>query len=108
MFERLLPFLKHKEVRQRLILYLIADGYTIAELTRLTAKELRAMELKYDMDVVRDEVLDGRSSGLAFLYPNGSPVPHTAYYRLIRRAALLAVGRPFSQEKFRAYIRESD
>jgi hypothetical protein len=104
---RLAPFIHWKTGRQRLILYLIADGYTVGELVQMTVAELRKISLPEDMDVRRDEVLNGRGDGFAFVLPSGKQQPHTDYYRLLRATSEKVLKRPMSQEKFRAYIHSS-
>lgn len=106
-YKRLEPFLIDKRARQRLILFLVADGYTVGELVAMRAGELLALTLPIAMQVCRDEVLDRRSSGPAFSYPGGAPLPCTAYYRLLRRTAEKVLGRPMSQEMFRTYIQSA-
>lgn len=106
-YERLKPFLHRKSARQRVILYLIAEGYTVGELVAMSAAQLRALKLPVELQVARDEMLDGIKGGKAFVYPGGKALPHTAFYRLIRVAAETAVGQPMSQETFRQYINAS-
>jgi len=105
-FERLHPFLHHKGARQKLILYLIADGHSVADCVVMDLKTLRALDLPDEIAVCRDEAIDGRKSGLAFVYPSGQPIPHTAYYRLLRNASKKAIGRPLSQITFREYLND--
>lgn len=106
-YDRLLPFLHRKSARQRVILFLIAKGYTVGELVSMKLSEARALKLPAEFAAYRDEALNGRRSGPAFQYPNGKPMPHTAYYRLVRVTAEKVLGRPMSQEVFRAYINSS-
>lgn len=103
--QRLEPFLHRKSARQRVILYLLAEGFTVGQLVKISVPALRTLKLPIEMQVCRDEMLEGRSRGNAFLYPNGTPLPHTAYYRIVRGAAEKVLGRPMSQELFRAYIK---
>lgn len=103
-YERLQPWLFYKNARQRVIFYLIAEGYTVADLTKLQVGELKLIKLPPEIDVDRDNFLQGRTSGAAFVYPSGAKIPHTNYYRLIRTTAEKVVGRPMSQEKFREHI----
>jgi hypothetical protein len=107
-YERLQPWLYRKSARQRLILYLIAEGYTVGDLTRMKVGDLRQVKLPPEIDVDRDNILHGRTSGHAFIYPNGKLIPHTAYYRLIRSTSNKVTGRPMSQEKFRVFINSTD
>lgn len=103
-YERLEPFIYRKSSRQRLILYLIADGYTVADLVNMDVPQLFSIKLPVELDVTRDEVLTGRTSGSAFAYVNGKRLPHTSYYRLIRSTCEKVLKVPMSQEKFRTYI----
>ena len=104
-FACLAPILRHKSARQRVILYLLADGYRIDKLVGMTASALAALELPDDIDVARDEVLDGKPrKGPAFVYPNGAVIPTSAYQRLIRQAGKKTLNRPFSRDDFFKYI----
>ncbi len=103
-YKRLEPFFTDKRARQRLILFLIAKGYTVRELVKMKTEELRALKLPVEMTVCRDEVLADMEHESAFTYPKGKPLPHTYYYRLLRMTANKVIGRPMSQEMFRAYI----
>ena len=103
-FERLQPFLHWKSARQRVILYLIADGYTVPDLVAMSTAVCQKLSLPDDIAVFRDEMLVGHSHDFAFVYPIGKPMPHTAFYRLIRTTALKVTGKPMSQETFRLFI----
>lgn len=103
-YERLQPWLFYKNARQRVIFFLIADGYTVGDLTKMQIDDLKQIKLPPELDVDRDNFLEGRTSGPAFVYPSGKLIPHTNYYRLIRTTAEKVLGRPMSQEKFREYI----
>lgn len=103
--QRLKPFLYRKGARQRLILYLIAEGFSVSRLVAMSVAELRALTLPVDFEVCRDEALSACKAGdRAFCYPNGNAVPQSAYYRLIRQTAKKVLRRPMSQESFRAYM----
>jgi hypothetical protein len=104
-YQRLLPFLHRKSARQRLILYLMADGYRVVDLVAMRTFVLRELALPVEMAVTRDEALADSTSDMAFVYPIGKSLPHTAYYRLISQTALKVLKRPMSQEHFRAYIK---
>jgi hypothetical protein len=103
-YEKLKPFLHRKSARQRVILFLLADGYTVRELVAMDVAGLRACKLPVDLAVSRDETLEDRRIGPAFAYPNGKGLPHTAFYRLVRAAAQRAIGRPMSQEQYREWV----
>ena len=102
--QRLLPFLHRKSARQRLILYLLAEGYTVGQLVAMRTSDLRGLNLPIEISVCRDEALDDMKQDRAFNYPNGKLIPHTAYYRLVRTTAQKVLDRPMSQEQFRRYI----
>lgn len=104
-YARLQGFLHRRSARQRVILYLLADGHTVADLVRMTVERLRARRLPTEIAVARDEFLAGRTRGPAFRFePSRTPLPHNAFYRIVRSAACAAVGYPMSQEGFRAHI----
>ena len=107
--QRLEPFLYRKGARQRLILFLIAEGFTVSRLVAMTVAQLRALALPVDFEVCRDEALNARQADdRAFCYPNGATVPHSAYYRLMRQTAQKVLRRPMSQESFRAYMQSPE
>lgn len=104
-WERLQPFLKRREVRQRLMLYLLAADYTVGELVKLTRKELRSLPLHPDMSTARDEMFELFPEGdLAFVFPSGDPMKHTNIYRIIRTATKIVTGIGMSQEQFREFL----
>ena len=93
-----------KSARQRVILFLIASGYTVADLVAMSLADARKIKLPADIDVYRAEAFNGRKTGLAFIYPNGNPMRLSTYYRLVRETTLKVTGRPMSQDAFRVYI----
>ena len=103
-YQRLEPFLHRKSARQRVILYLIALGYTFNELKAMTVRALRAMEFPVEMQIYRDYTLSGLTSGPAFLYPSGNPLRATDYQRLVQQSTEKVLKRPMSREAFRVYI----
>lgn len=106
-YARLQPFLHRKSARQKIILYLIAAGFSVPELVKMNVSTLRHQVLPIDLAVLMDEFLDGHKSVAAFRYPNGNRMPHTAFYRLIRTAATKVTGKPMTQDQFRAWIRKT-
>jgi hypothetical protein len=103
-YTRLVPFLHRKGDMSRVILYLIAKGYTFIDLLAITVKELRAMEMPDQMKFYRDTMLDGHKTGPAFIYPSGKPVRETDFKRLVRESTHKVLGHPISREAFRSYI----
>jgi hypothetical protein len=102
---RIQPFLHHKRARQRVVLYLIAGGYTVPELVKMTVADLRVLRMHDELIVARDEATDGLSpKDHAFANAHKKVLPHTAFYRIIRLAALSATGRTMSQEIYREYV----
>jgi ABC-type antimicrobial peptide transport system permease subunit len=104
-YQRLLPFFHRKSARQRVILFLIAEGYTVGELVAMRTFALRHLKLPTEMSVYRDEALADYLQDMAFTYPNGKVIPHTSYYRLIRETAKKVLDKPMSQEQFKKYIK---
>ena len=102
--ERLRPFIYRKSARQRVILFLLADGWSVGDLVRMSVAELRALKMPDEIAVDRDNLLVGVHSGPAFVFPNSKVVPHNFYYRLVKAAAIKATGRPMSYDSFREYI----
>lgn len=105
-YRRLLPFLHRKSARQRVILFLLADGFAVSELMAMSVARLRAIRLPVAIEVCRDEMLHGLKRGYAFLYPGGAQLPHIAYSRLLQDTAEKVLGRPMSQDSFRVYIQK--
>ena len=102
---RLQPFLKRREVRQRLMLYLLAADYTVGELVTLKRKALRSLSLHPDMVTARDELFELFPAGeLAFVFPSGNAMKHTNIYRIIRTATQIVTGVGMSQEQLREYL----
>lgn len=106
-YARLKLFLHRKSARQKVIIYLIAAGYTVPELIRLDVRDVRGLALPIDLAVLTEEFLEGRKSGPAFQYPGGKAMPHTAFYRLIRSTSQKVTGKPMTQEQFRGWLRRS-
>lgn len=105
-YKLLEPLLYRKGSRQRVMLYLIAGGYTVGELVKMKVTELKALPLHHEILVARDEMLEGlTASDQAFVYSNGQVIPHTYYYRLLRTTGKNATGTSWSQEMLREYIR---
>lgn len=106
--ERLVPIIRHKAARTRLILYLVANGYTVQELHTMTVADLLAVDLPVSFAAHREEVLDGRTTkdkrGYAFMYPNGNEMPLAAFKRIIRETTFSVLGVTLAQVNFRRYI----
>ncbi len=100
--ERLEPFFKRKSARQRVILFLLAEGYSVGEIVRLSARELKAIDLPDGLIIYRDELLDQLEDlkGPAFLYPGGRVMSHTDIYRILRQASTMVYERPMSVQQF--------
>jgi hypothetical protein len=102
---KLRPFLHEKGARQKIIIYLIAAGYSVPDMVRLDVRTLRGLALPIDLAVLLDDFLDDRKEGPAFQYPNGKAIPHTAFYRHVRAACQKVLGRPMTVDQFRAWLR---
>lgn len=101
---RLQPFLYRKESRQRVILYLVASGYTLAEIIALTPDELRRIPVHPDMEVYVGETLLQRKGQRAFAFPTGAPLTPAYLYRLVRSTSRLRTGKAMSEDQLRQFI----
>ncbi len=92
--------------RQRLIIALVADGYSPLELSRWTVRDLMDAPLHPEYAASRDHVISllPDADGLAFRYPNGSPTRLADYYRTIRDAMIRGTGTPGGLDELRAYV----
>ena len=106
-YRSILPFLHRKSARQKIIIFLIADGYTVPDLLKMQAKDLRGLCLPVDIAVLVDELLEGRKSGSAFVYPTAGAIPYSAFHRLIRETTgkVLGRGKTMSPQKFRQWVK---
>ncbi|KAF0190509.1 MAG: hypothetical protein FD165_2677 [Gammaproteobacteria bacterium] len=109
--EALHPFFHRRGDRQRLILYLIAEGYSAPKLSRLTIAELSAMNLPDEIMIYRDRVLDlletQDQKAFVFVYPNGRVMGPTDFYRLVAQTTERTLGHPLSHKQFAEYLRKS-
>jgi len=106
-WERLQPFFHRKESRQRVILYLLAAGYSITDLIEMTIKELKEIPMQNEISVSRDEAIDSfPDDNPAFTFASGKIIGRPFYRRLLRYAGTSATGGSVSQESFRAYLNE--
>lgn len=104
-YQRLKPFLHRKSARNKIILYLLAEGYTVGELRRLDVASLRKLSLPTELLAARARIVRGRAGGCAFVYKKSKKaLPYTDYYRLLRIAGEHALGRRMSCEKLRRYL----
>lgn len=107
--EELHPFFHRRGDRQRLILYLTAEGFSAPKLSRMTVDELNAMELPDEIKIYRDRVLDlletHDKKARVFAYPNGRAMGPTDFYRIIAQTTERTLGHPLSNKQFAEYIR---
>jgi hypothetical protein len=103
--KKLEPFFYRKSARQRVILYLVAEGYTIPSLVSMTVKQLEAIVMPPEIAVYRDQVAETAVNEFAFTYPNGRRLLHNDYYTLIRRTTEVVTGKPLAQNAFREYLK---
>lgn len=109
-YDRLIPFLARRSARQRLILFLLADGMTVPDLVKFTVKNLKSLDLSDELVISRDEVLDKlpdfKPSSEVFVFPNGKSMTHTDFYRIVRQAAENAINKPMSRQQFLEFIQK--
>lgn len=107
--EALHPFFHRRGDRQRLILYLAAEGYSAPKLSRMTVDELNALELPEEIKLYRDRVLDLLETqdrkARVFVYPNGRSMGPPDFYRIIAQTTVRTLGYPLSNKQFAEYIR---
>lgn len=109
-YDRLIPFFARRSARQRLILFLFADGKTVPDLMKFTVKDLKSLDLSDELTISRDEVMDklpeSKPSALVFVFPSGKSMTHTDFYRIVRQAAENAVNKPMSRQQFLEFIQK--
>jgi len=109
--ERLTPFFYRRSPRQRLILFLIAAGYSVPELCRFTVKDLKRLKLPDEIGMYRDQTLDlleeaGDDSPAFTYYPSGRAMIHSDFYRIVSQATNQVLGNPLSHKVFAQYIQK--
>lgn len=106
-FEKLSPFLFRKASRQRIILYLVALGYSVSDMRKMKVGELKKITMHKDLEAARDEIIFELSEAdHVFVLPNGNIMAHTTFYRLFRDVGKKVLGHPLSQEKLNEYIKK--
>lgn len=107
--EKLRPFFHRRSARQRMILYLIANDYSVPTLCRFTVKELKTLTLPDEMIICRDQTLDlledEADDAPAFTYfPSGRVMKHSDFYRIVSQATIHVLGNPMSHKQFARYV----
>ena len=112
-FERLSEFLIRKRARQRIILYLLANNYTIRDICTMDFKTLLALKVNSDLEVYVEEIKSlAEYHGLyglkkhAFAYPGGKEFVPQDIYRIVRQATARFFGKNKSIEDFINYVRK--
>jgi hypothetical protein len=103
---RLGPFLHHKRARQKIILYLLADGMDVKTLTQLGKDELAHLAVSEPLDIYVEQVLceSNGHNGAVFAYPCGTAFKTQDIYRIIRQATISVTGRAMKVSQFIEYI----
>ena len=104
--ERLNEFTFHKHARQRVLLYLLSDGYSIQDVIDIKVSTLKSLDLHSEYDLFREEMLESCDSGLAFKYPGGKEFKTQDVYRIIRQATSRVMDRPLKLVEFKEYVRK--
>jgi len=111
--EKLRPFFYRRSPRQRIILYLIAMGYSVPALCRFTVKELNTLKLPNEMVIYRDQTLDlledeGDDAPAFTYYPSGRVMKHSDFYRIVTQATEHTLGKRMSHKQFAAYVQKKE
>ena len=106
-WERLEPFLHHKRARQRIILYLLADGVSVREAIEHTKETLLNLKFPDGLGIYVEQVVDEipELADSAFYYPSGTLFKTQDIYRIVRQATASVLGKPLKVAEFRLYIK---
>lgn len=106
--ERLLPFLHHKRARQKIILYLLADGMDVKDVAGLEKDRLVSLPVAKPLEIYVEQVLceSNGHNGTVFAYPCGTAFKTQDIYRIIRQATEGVTGRPMKVSEFNEYIKK--
>jgi hypothetical protein len=104
--ERLEPFLKHKRARQRIILYLLADGSSVHDVVKTTKRVLLDTVFPEELEIFVEQVADEipELNDGAFCYPGGAFFKTQDIYRIVRQATEGLLGKPLKVVDFRQYV----
>lgn len=105
--DRLAPFIYRKSARQRIILYLIAQGYDFETLSKLTVADLKAIHIPEtnDLCISQNQLLSAlKDEDLLFTYPNGRKMGQSDFFRILTQASSTVLGKSITVDEFRIYL----
>ncbi|WP_147305229.1 hypothetical protein [Alkalilimnicola ehrlichii] len=106
--EKLQPFFRRRPSKSRLILFLVAEGYSVPDLLRMSVKELSSLDLPEEISHYRDETLlfikDTSEGAPAFQFKNGRPMLYGDFHRVISMATRYVLDKPLSQVAFQEHV----
>jgi len=98
---------RRRSSRQRIILYLLARGASLATLENMTSSELAVCSLPADLDVHRDVVVGSvETNDKVFSYPSGRAMNHTDFIRIVSQATNSALGKAMSVKEYSRWALE--
>jgi len=104
--DKLMPFIKGKTAKTRVILYLIADGYPINKFTELTITDFNKIKFpkndyltqSIDLFLSDIDILDKDKS--IFDYSGGRKMTSSSFCRLVSDSTEKVLGKPLTIKKF--------
>jgi len=111
MIEKLKPFMSRKSARQRIILYMIASGHTMNNLSKMTISDFKKLDFPQEgnlnqyYDVVLCDLDDKNENDTVFKYPGGRKMQNQDFYRIMTQASTAALGKSLSHKDFVAYFK---
>jgi len=109
--DQLQLFLYRKSARQRIILYLMARGYRFDELSKMTADELKSIEVPNELGlcIAKNQVLSATNeNNLVFSYPNGRKMGKGDFFRILTQASMKVLGRSITVGEFQSYVNKAN
>jgi len=112
---RLNKFLNRKHARQRIILYLLANNYSIKQICEMKFKELDSLTINLELNSYREEIKSiaiyndkYNPNKLAFTYPGGLSFTPQDIYRIVRQATKIVFGESRSIDDFVTHVRKNE
>lgn len=105
-FQRLLPFFFWRHSRQRVLLYLLAAGYSIKTLRHITVQELQDIPVHDEIKMLINEIVENSpASAMAFIFKENRKISYSYFYRLIGNSCLKTLGKKLTYQQFRDHIK---
>lgn len=104
---KLEPLLNRKSARQRLLLYLLADGMSPEDILAMDVVRLRKTNINNDFDVVVEQVLLEVPDGLIFVFPGGQPLSLKRVLHVLHTTTKRHLNKSLTISEFGKYIRKA-